>query len=202
MKTSLSIAACFAAGILMRRLDGLPDFLTEASLSRWTLYVLIFTVGVTVGLDRRAWGSLRSVGWRIVLVPLSAVVGTTIGVAVVLPILTIAPHEAFAVGFGLGYYSLSSILVGQIAGDQLALIALLSNIFRELITVTCAPLLVRLFGPFAPILAGGATTMDTTLPSIIFSSGRIYAPVAIFNSAVLTLLVPFLVMFALRYPNG
>ena len=131
------------------------------------------------------------------MVPSAAIVGTALGVLLFAPLLAIALNETLAVGLGLGYYSLSSILIGQVAGDRLALVALLSNVLRELITVIGAPVLVRLFGPFAPILAGGATTMDTTLPSIIYSSGPEYVPIAVFNSAALTLLVPVLVTVAL-----
>ena len=88
-------------------------------------------------------------------------------------------------------------MIDQLVGERLALVALLSNVARELLTVVGAPIFVRLFGPFAPILAGGATTMDTTLPSIIYASGREYIPVAVFNSAALTLLVPVLVTLVL-----
>jgi len=182
VRTSLAIAGSFAIGVVIGRLDHVPDILVNPDLSVWTLYVLIFVVGIVVGLDRRAPASLRSTGWRIVIVPAAAIVGTAGGVLVIAPFLSIALNHTLAVGFGLGYYSLSSILVGQIAGDRLALVALLANIFREPITVIGAPLLARLFGPFAPILAGGATTMDTTLPAIVFSSGRAYVPIAVLTA--------------------
>ncbi len=195
--TSLAIAGSFIIGVVLGRLGRVPDVLDNPDLSVWTLYLLIFIVGVIVGLDRRVPASLRSTGWKIVAVPCAAIVGTAFGVLLLAPFLAAAFNHVLAVGFGLGYYSLSSILIGQIVDDRLALVALLANVVRELITVTCAPVLVRFFGPFAPILAGGATTMDTTLPAIIFSSGREYVPISVFNSAALTLVVPALVIGAL-----
>ena len=109
------------------------------------------------------------------------------------------PHrsasDCMAVGAGFGYYSLSSIFITQYKGPELGTIALLSNIMREIITLLCAPLLVRWFGNLAPISAGGATTMDTTLPIITRCSGQQFVVVAIFHGFVTDFSVPFLVTF-------
>ena len=73
-------------------------------------------------------------------------------------------------------------------------IALLSNIMREIITLLFAPLLVRCFGRLAPISAGGATTMDTTLPIITRFSGKDFVIVSIFHGFAVDVSVPFLVV--------
>ena len=98
-----------------------------------------------------------------------------------------------AVGSGFGYYSLSSIFITEYKGAELGTIALLSNISREIITLLSAPLLVRWFGNLAPIAAGGATTMDTTLPIITQYSGQQFVIVSIFHGFVTDFSVPFLV---------
>lgn len=72
-------------------------------------------------------------------------------------------------------------------------IALLANICREILTLLAAPLLVRWFGRLAPISAGGATTMDTTLPVITRASGQEFVVVSIFHGFVVDFSVPFLV---------
>ena len=43
------------------------------------------------------------------------------------------------------------------------------SIIREIFALLGAPLFVRYFGRLSPICAGGATTMDTTLPIIAIS---------------------------------
>lgn len=73
--------------------------------------------------------------------------------------------------------------------------ALLANISRELITLLCAPLLARWFGRLAPISAGGATTMDTTLPIITRVSGSRYVILSVFHGFTVDFSVPFLVTF-------
>ncbi|WP_286847453.1 lysine exporter LysO family protein, partial [Proteiniphilum sp. UBA5463] len=79
-------------------------------------------------------------------------------------------------------------------GAELGTIALLSNISREIITLLFAPLLVKYFGKLAPISAGGATTMDTTLPIIARFSGQSFVIVSIFHGFTVDLSVPFLVV--------
>ena len=100
-----------------------------------------------------------------------------------------------AVGSGFGYYSLSSIFITQYKGAELGTIALVANVVRELITLLGAPLLVRWFGKLAPISAGGATTMDTTLPIITQTSGKELVPVSIYHGFVMDFSVPFVVTF-------
>ena len=109
--------------------------------------------------------------------------------------------DCMAVGSGFAYYSLSSILITQFKepsiglqlATELGTIALLANISREILTLLAAPLLVRWFGNLAPISAGGATTMDTTLPIITRTAGQQFVVVSIFHGFVVDFSVPFLV---------
>lgn len=55
------------------------------------------------------------------------------------------------------------------------------------------PLMARWFGPLAPISAGGATTMDTTLPILSQTVGQRYIALSIYHGFVVDFTVPFLV---------
>ena len=101
--------------------------------------------------------------------------------------------DALSIGSGMGYYSLSSVLINNVRGEVAATTALLSNMFREIFTLLSAPLIVKYFGPFATIAAGGATSMDTTLPIVQRSSGNEYTILSVYSGVVLTVLVPILV---------
>jgi uncharacterized membrane protein YbjE (DUF340 family) len=91
---------------------------------------------------------------------------------------------------------LSSILLNEARGAEIGTMALAANIVRELFTIVAAPLLVKFFGPLAPISAGGATSMDTTLPMIQRCSGNAFVPVSIFHGVVMDFSVPlFLTLF-------
>ena len=69
----------------------------------------------------------------------------------------------------------------------------MANIIREMITLLLTPLLTKWFGPLAPISAGGATTMDTTLPIITQTIGQRYVALSIYHGFATDFTVPFIV---------
>ncbi len=197
MKGSLTIVGFFVAGVLVGRFGVMPPTYASAT-STVVLYALLVLVGLSVGADAQSWSALRTTDIRIVLVPVCAISGSLLGsVGVWMTMNGWQLNDVIAVGFGMGYYSLSSILIDQIRGGELAVVALLANILREITTLLAAIPLRRLFGPLAPIASGGATSMDTTLPIIVNASGKEYAIVAVVNGSILTLLAPILVTLAL-----
>lgn len=196
MKGSVVIVSFFIVGTLLGRLGWLPRFLLENDPTLYALYLLMFLVGISIGADNKLKEIIRSLHLRILLVPLATIAGTFAGVSVIslfLPQRSLT--DCLAVGAGFGYYSLSSIFITQYKGAELGTIALTSNIMREIITLLGAPLLVRCFGRFAPICAGGATTMDTTLPVITRYSGQNLVFVSIFHGITVDFTVPFFVTF-------
>jgi len=200
MKNSLIILAFFVAGLLLGRFDLLPEQLTETDYSMHALYVLMFLVGIGIGGDKGSWDILKKMNFKIFLVPLSVIIGSLAGAAAIAFLVhDLSPAEAMAVGAGFGYYSLSSIFITELHSNALGVVALLSNVFRELTTLLLAPVIGMIFGKIAPIASGGATAMDTTLPIIVKSSGKEYAMIAVFSGIVLTIIVPFLVTFICEY---
>lgn len=200
MKNSLIILAFFALGVILGVAGKLPDLMIQTDFSMYALYFLMFLVGIGIGADKSSWSVIRIVKIRIFLVPLGIIVGTFAGTALVslfLPDLKL--KEVLAVGAGFGYYSLSSLFITQLSGETLGVIALLSNILREITTLLATPILVLYFGKLAGIASGGATSMDTTLPVITRYSGKEWSIISVFSGIVLTLLVPFLVTFILKF---
>lgn len=111
--------------------------------------------------------------------------------------------DCLAVGSGMGYYSLSSVLIAELrtpaCGAQLAAelgtLALLANILRELAAFFCAPWIARRWGGYALVSVAGAGSMDSVLPVIGRHCGEAMLPVAIFHGVVLEGLIPVLVTF-------
>ncbi|WP_244825605.1 lysine exporter LysO family protein [Carboxylicivirga linearis] len=199
MKGSLIILSFFVAGLLGGLSNIFPDWLLNDDLTTYALYFLMIVVGISIGSDANAFSVLRKMNIRVLLVPLVVIIGSLAGAALVAIFLSdITIQQAMAVGAGFGYYSLSSIFISKLSGDELGVVALLSNIFREIFTLLLMPLLVRYFGKLAGIASGGATSMDTTLPVIVKFSGKEYGVIAIFSGIILTILVPVLVTFILE----
>ena len=191
---TLRILACFIVGLILARLALLPDFIFHDGLVVYALWLLVFCVGVSLGAELKAFAVVREMHVKILAVPLLIVLGTMVGAlaaSLVLPGLT--PRDALAVGCGFGYYSLSSLLIENMGYPTLAAVALLSNIFRELLGILGAPVIARFCGSLGPVAASGATAMDTGLPVIARYSGERAAIAAVFSGMSLTILVPFLV---------
>lgn len=196
MKGSLIIVGFFVLGTLCGAFHLLPFKVGESDISFYALCGLMFSVGLSIGNDPQTLKNFRALNPRLVFLPVATILGTLAAAALVSLLL---PHrsmaDCMAVGSGMGYYSLSSIFITEYKGPELGTVALLSNIFREIMTLLGAPLLVRWFGNLAPISSGGATTMDTTLPIITRCSGQQFVIVSIFHGFVTDFSVPFLVTF-------
>ena len=196
MKGSIIILSFFVAGVLLGRFVHLPSLLVDEAPTRYTLYVLMFLVGISIGSDKKTFKALKQQSFKIILVPLATIIGTLIGSALISLVLSgRSLTDCLAVGSGFAYYSLSSIFISQYKGIELGTIALVSNILRELATLLAAPLLVHYFGKLAPISAGGATTADTTLPVITKYCENEFVVIAIVHGMLVDLSVPFLVTF-------
>jgi uncharacterized membrane protein YbjE (DUF340 family) len=196
MKGSLIIIGFFILGIVVGIMNWLPDLNAYGNVSFLTLCALLFCVGVTVGNNTALLKSFRQLDPRLMLLPLMTIVGTLAATSVAsLGLSGRSLTDCLAVGSGFGYYSLSSILITEYRGPELGTVALLANIIREIITLLGAPLMVRFFGPLSPISAGGATTMDTTLPIITRASGDQFVILSLFHGFLVDFSVPFLVTF-------
>ena len=196
MKGSLIIVSFFALGVLCGVFHWLPVEWFSGNLSFYALCALMFSVGLSIGHDPQTVQRFRALNPRLALLPLCTILGTLSAAALVSILFSQRSiTDCMAVGSGFGYYSLSSIFITEYKGAELGTVALLSNITREIMTLLCAPLMVRWFGNLAPISSGGATTMDTTLPIITQCAGQKYVIVSIFHGFVVDFSVPFLVTF-------
>lgn len=194
MSGSLIIVGFFILGCICGVSHLLPMKIEETDTSFYALCALMFSVGVSIGNDPQTLKNFRALNPRLVLLPVMTILGTLAGSAVVSLVLHHRSlTDCLAVGSGFGYYSLSSIFITEYRGAELGTVALLANISREILTLLSAPLLVRWFGNLAPISAGGATTMDTTLPIITRTAGQQFVVVSIFHGFIVDFSVPFLV---------
>ena len=195
MKGSLIIVAFFAAGILCGRADVLPQWVSSSTVSMTALCALLLCVGMGIGSNPDMKSEFRSLNPRVALLPLATILGSWAGAAIAFLVLQRTITDCLAISSGFAYYSLSSIFLTEYRGIELGTIALVANLVREAITLLGTPLLARIFGPLAPISAGGATTMDTTLPIITHNCGQRFTILAIFHGFIVDFSVPFLVTF-------
>lgn len=168
------------------------------------LYGLMFQVGLSIGSNKNLKKILSGIRPSALFVPLGTVIGTLVFSALASLILTKwSVFDCMAVGSGFAYYSLSSILITQFKeptiGIQLATelgtIALLANIFREMMALVGAPVITKVFGGSGLVSAAGVNSMDVLLPSITRYSGKDIIPIAILHGILIDMSVPIFVSF-------
>ena len=76
MKQSLIYLAVFALGVLLAIPGFMPLYFIENDISKWILYLLLFFVGIQIGGSKNILKVARSVGFKIMLVPIATTVGT------------------------------------------------------------------------------------------------------------------------------
>lgn len=199
---SLQTLAAFAGGLLAGRLLGpppdvpLPDFLGGViSPDAAILHALLLLVGFSAGMDRRTWKTLAAHGPGLLLPPGAALAGSCLGGLAVWPLVGGGLGEVAASAAGMGYYSLTGAMVAARAGEAAGLTALTVNLLRETLTLTAAPWLARRFGPWSVLAAGGATSVDTTLPVLARTCGPAYVAPGVVSGAALSLAAPLVVDF-------
>ena len=202
MKGSLIVVAFFCVGCLIGAANEFR-FSTH-NVSMYVLYALMLHVGIGIGCNRQLKELIKSLRFKMLLVPVATITGTLLFSAFASLLLTQwSVFDCMAVGSGFAYYSLSSILITQFKepsmglqlATELGTIALLANIFREMMALLGAPLIRKYFGRLAPISAAGVNSMDVLLPSITRYSGKDMIPIAIFHGILIDMSVPVFVSF-------
>jgi uncharacterized membrane protein YbjE (DUF340 family) len=171
-------------------LNVVPNALISEQIFTFVLVAILFVFGFSFALDRNAVNKIRKSGLRIVAFPLLVALGSLIGGLFAGLLLQISFGGAMAVSSGYGWYTLSGPMMGQLLGPEWGTLGFTANFFRELITITTIPLMVKL-DRYAPVASGGGTTMDTTLGLIVRYCGKDTVIVAFSNGFILSLIAPF-----------
>jgi len=159
------------------------------------LCLLLFVIGLDMSQNKSVIKEMRRIGWKMVLLPVFIAAGSILGALVAGLIMRMDLGNAMAIGAGFGWYSLSAVMLTGLVGAQIGTMALLSNIFREMLSVVIMPLVVKYCGKIAAIAPGGATTMDTTLPVVVRYAGSEMSVISFVSGFTLSMLVIVLVPF-------
>jgi len=167
-----------------------PNSMIAEQLFTVALIAILFVFGFSFAQDRNAMEKIRKTGFRIVAFPLLVALGSLVGGLFAGLLLQISVGGAMAVSSGFGWYTLSGPMMGQLLGPKWGTLGFTANFFRELITITTVPLMVKL-DRYAPVASGGGTTMDTTLGVIVRYCGKDVLIVAFSNGLILSIIAPF-----------
>lgn len=195
---SLKIILAVAAGI------GVGYFALPSEILQYTDYILdiglcllLFFVGIDIGKNKDVLDKIRKIGFRVLLVPVMIIIGSIFGSIVAGFILGMPMNEAGAVGAGLGWYSLSSMMLATYS-SKLSALAFISNVTREIIALLTIPLIAKYLGDIESIAPAGATSMDTSLPLIAKSTNPQTAIIAFISGVIVSTSVPILVSIIIK----
>lgn len=161
------------------------------NLYEWALYVLIFVIGLEIGLNGRISELRDKFNAKILLMPLLTLMGSMVGGVLIGIILTIPIRWSVAIASGVGWYSLTGPVLAKYS-EFYGVVGFLANFLREIFTVLFYPTIARIVGKEVAISIGGATTMDSTLPVIVKFGGRDVMIIAFVHGFILSLIVPIL----------
>ena len=189
LKSLLNISYAFIALVLGYGLAELVHYFNlNLSISTWNL-LLIFML--FIGLDLayspldRSW-----LNWKIMLVPLGCIIGSLAGALLSSFIIKdVNLKDLIMLSQGYGFYSMSGIVVTELKNAELGSIALMNDLFREIIAI----LLMYSIGwryPRSAISAAAATAMDVTLPMVKQACGNNFIPHAMVSGFILSILAP------------
>lgn len=189
LKECLIALACVAAGTAVSYLTGLGSQRGFAQSATILLYVIIAMIGwdlsgiklATLGLSRRA-----------LMMPLLVIIGSLAGGAMGSLLLGDRLHIGLALASGFGWFSMSGALIGRLVDPYHGAIALLTDLFRELLAIV----ILYMAGKRTPglgVAASGAAAMDSTLPIIRRTCPPEEVSTALISGFVLTMLAPLLI---------
>ncbi len=166
-----------------------------SQISDYILYILMFTVGISVGNNKSVFRNIKKYKFTIFIIPFGIVIGTIVGGIVSSFILNIHIKESVSIVLGMGWYSLSGILISELLGTEMGTIAFFSNLIREIISFLLIPFVAKYLNYYTAIASAAATSSDTTLPILIKYTNEEIIIIAVVNGIICSSLVPILIPF-------
>ena len=163
------------------------------SASSYMLLILLFSVGIDMGLNKEVFTRIKELGFKILLIPFGGVVGSLCGGFLTAFLTQMPVKDSLAISAGLGWYSRSGIMITEAGNPVAGTIAFLSNVFREMLTFIVVPFIASHMNYYCAIAPAGATAMDTTLGIISRNTNGTIAVLSFVSGVICTLLVPVLV---------
>ena len=176
-----------------------PDLVSLfGPISEYTLYILMFAVGISVGANKQVFRRLRQYHVKILIIPAGIVVGTVLAGFLCYLIVDMPLRDCLAVVCGLGWYSLSGVLLTNLAGATLGTMAFFSNLLREILSFLTIPFIAKHLNHYTAIAPAAATSEDTTLPLLMRCTSEDVAVMAVVNGVVCSALVPVILNLIYR----
>lgn len=157
------------------------------------LCVLLFFVGLDIGMEGTVVEHFKKSGWRVLVFPFAIMIGTyagSIAAGLILP--SLGMRDALAVGSGFGWYSLAPVMLAEYS-TSVSAVSFLHNVMRELFGILLIPIIAKKVGYIETISLPGAAAMDVCLPVVEKATRGDVAVYSFISGVVLSAAVPITV---------
>ncbi|MGQ0286170.1 lysine exporter LysO family protein [Pasteurellaceae bacterium 22721_9_1] len=166
--------------------------------STYVLITLIFFIGIQLRNNgialREVIFNKRGIYTGLIMIITSLIGGMLSALFLKLPI-----TQGLAISSGLGWYSLSSVVINNAWGPEFGSIAFFNDLSREILSLFIIPFFIFKYRSTAVGIAG-ATALDCTLPIIQRAGGLEVVPLAISFGFVTNIAPPILLVFFSSIP--
>ena len=159
-----------------------------------SLIFLYIGVGISLRTNRKVFGYIKILGFRVVYISIAIFVGSILGGLLSGLVLHVPIHISVISASGMSYYSITGAYMTQGYGIEAGTYGFVVNGMQEFFTVLLLPLLIKV-SKGSPIAGGAAGNMDTMLVPVTKFVGAELGLVALITGVILTFAVPFILPF-------
>lgn len=156
------------------------------------LSLLLFFVGIDLGIEGTVIQNFKKVGLRVLIFPIAIILGTLFFAYLVSFFLPITAQESMAVSAGFGWYTLAPIILAEHSGEISAL-SFLYNVMREMFGIILIPVVAKYIGFIEATSLPGAAAMDVCLPIVERATAPNITIYSFVSGVTLSIAVPILV---------
>jgi len=195
MKMTLLIIGVLILGIITGIVLPQIDFDLIANGPKYLLYPILILAGMEIGFfnkkaDLKFFLSLMR---DTLLVMLGTIAGSYFGGMLASLVFNMQLNQGLAIASGFTWYSLSGVILSEIAGAKIGAVAFVANVLRESLVFLFVPYLCQKNFTHGSISIAGASSMDVSLTVISRYADPRIAGISFLHGTILTFLVPVLV---------
>lgn len=152
------------------------------------LYIMLFLIGIDITFSPL---KIRQLNPRVLWMPITITAIGLMGGLLTALLLGLSWKDGLLYASGFGWFSLSGTMVAGQIGQIYGATMLLTDLFREILSIFFIFFIGHRY-PDSAIATAGGTAMDTTLPIIRKTCGLNYTLQGLYIGIAFTLITPFL----------
>ncbi len=157
------------------------------------LCILLFLIGINIGVDSTVAESFKKVGLKILLFPFAAMIAALLAAVIFALVANQGLRETLAEIAGFGWYTIASAIIMDKGLVSCAAIAFMHCLLREYFSLLSIPILARKIGYMETVSMAGATAMGVCLPIIAKSTRSDVAVYSFLSGLIHNISVPILI---------